>query len=539
MCQTPQETMSLPSPTLTTTVEQAAPTPATAAAATATQQTGRRILVNTSAMAGSSLWRIAISFALQVLIARQLGAVSMGQYTIALAYLNVCQIISELGLPALLIRDLAQQPWLRKSYFRWALWIQIGAACLTWLGLIGITALLPLPAVTQQLLWIVGASLPFYAITSVCQLIFQAGERMEYVMGVEFFVNTLILVLSVVVIFSGGAIGHLIVVLVLTQLASATISLILLWRSRLLRGTQQAVTWQWSLLWRRSSPFFTLALADVLLQRADIVLLSIFGGEAIAGLYSAAYNLLRVALKLIQNFWAALYPTLSRLFYQQPSHYQRLARFALHYTVLVLVAGAAIGSGITTEILQLVYGNEYTSSTVVLRMLLWMAPFYLLESYTQTLLMVERRPLHSLWISGLHLLTLLLLLPLLMSDQVPLLRNLAHWLLADNPAGNWVNNSENVTLTMAALAALFASGIGALSSLYLLRRWSLPVQLRRPWLTLCLIVLLSFVSNSLPIFWLGRLCIVIVVFLLVAWFGGLVAVQDIHLLRRILGDKAK
>ena len=81
------------------------------------QQTGRRVLVNTGALTSASLYRILTSFVLQLLIARILGVEGLGHYTIAMAYLNVSQVISELGLPALLVRDLAQAPTRRRSTF--------------------------------------------------------------------------------------------------------------------------------------------------------------------------------------------------------------------------------------------------------------------------------------------------------------------------------------------------------------------------------------------------------------------------------------
>lgn len=477
-----------------------------------TQQTGRRILVNTSALAGSSVWRIITSFALQLVIARQLGVLGLGQYAIALAYLNVCQILTELGLPALLVRDLAQMPWLRRSYFRLALSIQLTAGLVVWGGLMLITLLLPFADTSRTMLWIVGASLPFYAITSVTQTLFQAGERMELVMGVELLINTLILLLSIAVVWRGGTILHLAAVLVATQLTSALLGLILLNRSQLFAQPQERLVWQWSLLWQRAAPFCGLALADVLLQRADIMVLSIVGGETITGIYGAAYNLVRVGLKLVQNFWAALYPTLSRLQRQAPQHYIRLCNFSLRYGLLCLLAAAAIGTGITADILALIYGADYAASVFVLEILLWSAPLYLLENYTQTLLMVEQRPFQSLLITGLHLVTLITLVPIL----TPVL---------GAPGTAW--------------AALLAGAIGALVSLRLLQRWQMPRTVARPYVMLGLAVSSYLLSLLLPLDWPWRLLLCTLLYLIVAWRTGLIAQHDWQLVRRVVqnGDR--
>ncbi len=497
-----------------------APSPSAADAA-ATQRTGRRILINTSALASSSLWRIVTSFILQLVIARQLGPVGLGQYTIALAYLNVGQIISELGLPALLVRDLAQLPARRVSYYRIGLVIQFSASLLTWAALVGFTWLLGLPPATQTILWVVGASLPFYAITSVTQTLFQSSERMEFVMGVELCINTLILLLSIAVVLRGGTTLHLTAVLVITQLISALVSTVLLRRSRLFDLPQEKVAWQWSMLWQRAGPFYVLALADVLLQRADVVLLSIVAGEAITGIYGAAYNLVRVALKLVQNFWAALYPTLSRLYHHNQAHYRRLGNFSLRYGMLALFGAAAIGAGITQEALGLIYGSAYAQSALVLQILLWSAPIYLLESYTQTLLMIERRPLYSLQITGLHLLVLLILLPLLVGRSV-------------QGGGLLPGAAEG-----AAWAALLASGAGGASSLYLLRYWQMPrtVIAGQPqlWVAVALVLVTALLSLYLPLAWPWRALLSTLLYVGVAWGAGLLARADWQLLRWVVG----
>ncbi|MFM7174434.1 MAG: oligosaccharide flippase family protein, partial [Caldilinea sp.] len=248
------------------------------------------MLFNTAALASASLWRIVISFVLQVLIARQLGVAGLGQYTIALAYLNVSQVVVELGLPTLLVRELAQQPTRRLSYFRWLLAIQLLNSLAVWAVLIGVGTWLSVGPSTAISLWLVGASLPFYAVTAAAQTLFQASERMELVMGVEIAINTLILAASIGVLWAGGDELALIAVIIGTQAASALACSWLLARSQLLAGSQEAAGPNPILLLRQTLPFLGLALAEVLLQRLDILLLSVVAGPAVTGLYSAAYN---------------------------------------------------------------------------------------------------------------------------------------------------------------------------------------------------------------------------------------------------------
>ncbi len=193
------------------------------------------------ALTSASLYRILTSFVLQLLIARILGVEGLGHYTIAMAYLNVSQVISELGLPALLVRDLAQAPTRRRSTFRVLMGIQVAMGFLTWGGLAAMSLFLPYGDTTRISLLLVGASLPFFAVSSVSQTLFQAGERMELVMGVEVLTNTLILAISLGVMLQGGGEEALIAVIIVCQAVSALVCLLLVWQSKLLRGAQEAV----------------------------------------------------------------------------------------------------------------------------------------------------------------------------------------------------------------------------------------------------------------------------------------------------------
>lgn len=476
----------------------------------APRQTGRRVLVNTGALTSASLYRIGMSFVLQLLIARRLGVEGLGHYTIAMAYLNVSQVVSELGLPALLVRDLAQMPDRRRNYFRALLGIQVVMGLLTWGALVLLSLLLPYGDTTRSALWLVGASLPLFAVSSASQTLFQAGERMELVMGVEVFINTLILALSVVVLWRGGGEEMLIMVIVVTQAVSALTCIFLVMRSRLLSGEQKAVGVDVGGLLRQAMPFFGLSLGDVLLQRIDILLLSIVAGPGVTGIYSAAYNVVRVLLKLVQSFWKALYPTLSRLHQQAQAQYERLARLGLRYGLLLLLPSATIGTAVAVGALSLIFGGEYEESARVFQVLLWAAPLFLIENYAITLLMVERHLRASLVVLALHLAATVLALP-------PLTR----WQGADG----------------AAWAVVLAGALGAGFGAWQIHRLRLPLQIKGFWFMLAGALVAGICAFLLPLSWPIQAALGGAVYLAFCWVTGVLSSSDWSTLRSILLNK--
>jgi O-antigen/teichoic acid export membrane protein len=463
--------------------------------------------MNTSALAGSSIWRIAISFVLQVLITRVLGVAQFGQYVSALAFLNVAQIASELGLPNLLVRDLARTPKQRRAYFVAALRIQTISALITWALLVGLSLVLPLSPGLRTALWLAGASLPLYAVTSVSQTLFQACERMELVMGVEGFVNTLIMILSLIVLFLGGEVQHLIGVMVVTQAISAALCLWLVARTGLLADATGTATVRWRDLWPRARPFYWLSLADVLLHRLDILLLNVVAGDFVTGLYSIAYSLVRVVVKLVQSYWKALYPTFSRLHQESMIHYRRLADLSLRYGLMVVLPGAALAIGVAGNVLTLLYGAEAEGATRAFQVLVWMTPFFLVETYAITLLMAEHYPRQSLWLTLLHIAAVAILLP-------PLTMRLG--------------------AVGAAMAMLAAAATGAAVGVYLLRADGIPAHVSKlVWLVMSALVA-GALNLLLPFPWPVRTLTGVLVYMLLVWLTGVFSPSDRELLRRTL-----
>ena len=305
----------------------------------------------------------------------------------------------------------------------------------------------------------------------------------------------------------GGGEEALIAVIIVCQAISAVVCLLLVWHSKLLRGMQEAVKIHVLELLRQALPFFGLSLGDVLLQRIDILLLSVVAGPAVTGIYSAAYNLVRVLMKLIQSFWKALYPTLSRLHHQAQAQYERLARLALRYGLLLLLPAATIGAAVAVGALGFIFGGDYGESAQVFQILLWAAPLFLLENYAITLLSVEHHLRASLLILGIHLLATVVALP-----------PLTNWLGADGTA--W--------------AVVLAGALGAIYGLWQLHRLQLPLQVRGLWGMAGGAVLAGVTALLLPLAWPLQALIGMAVYIAVCWVTGVLSASDLSTLRATL-----
>jgi O-antigen/teichoic acid export membrane protein len=307
--------------------------------------------------------------------------------------------------------------------------------------------------------------------------------------------------------WNGGGEEALIAVIIVTQAVSALICLLLVAPSRLLGGAQQSLRIHVPELLRQAMPFFGLSLGDVLLQRIDILLLSLVAGPAVTGIYSAAYNVVRVLMKLVQSFWKALYPTLSRLHQQAQLQYERLARLSLRYGLMLLLPTATIGTAVASGALSFIFGSDYGESAQVFQILLWAAPLFLLENYAIILLMVERHLRSSLLILGLHLVATILALP-------PLTR----WLGAEGTA--W--------------AVVLAGALGAGYGLWQLHRLRLPVWVRGWWSMLIGSIAAGAVALLLPVAWLLQATAGGIVYFGVCWMTGVLSPSDLATLRSTL-----
>lgn len=338
----------------------------------------RRITKNTLALSTTSAIRIGLGMLLQVYVARRLGAGGLGKYAVVLAFITIFQVVTELGLPRLMIRELARQCQPGR-YFYGVVIMELGGAALAYGLLVAAVQVLGYKQDTSRALYIAGLSLFPYAVTSACQACFQALERMELITGIETVSYATQLALAVGLLSTGHGVVALGGVIVAGEMLAAALSLYLALRLGFLWPTRFDLAFSRQLV--RSVPsFFLLALSVVVFSRLDIIMVSQFLGERAAGVYNAAYLVVRAFSLLITGYSDALYPALSRLGGSGSAREQLslAGHKALQYGLILALPTAAGTAVLAPELIRLIYHNgQYAGASFVLRLVAWeIIPFF-------------------------------------------------------------------------------------------------------------------------------------------------------------------
>ena len=140
-------------------------------------------------------------------------------------------------------------------------------------------------------------------------------------------------------------------------------------------------------------PLFMFALSMRLYDKLDLFMLKILGSTAEqSGWYGAAQNLAFVPSIFALSFSSLLLSTLSRLLREEAfSNASSLARNSLR-VVIGMIPFAAIGAGASSEIVELVYGQDFLPSAQLLAILIFSSMALVMISVTTTILTAAGKP---------------------------------------------------------------------------------------------------------------------------------------------------
>jgi O-antigen/teichoic acid export membrane protein len=333
----------------------------------------------------NSLWLLVARVGAQALalftifLARKLGSVGFGEYAFFTTAIFIANVLSTCGTDMFFIREIAARDDLARLPA--ALWIQLFLS-----GLLIVGIVLGAPALPNQSL-ASKAALQVYSLTliplafySVFSMALRGKQRMDSYALLNF--GSAVLQVVVVLLFVAGGDGVVTLAMMLL-IAQSLVALLAGWMCTL----QIAGFWRsWRFSWKDVQSVFAasaslgmLGMLGMFYQKLSLVLLSMLGGAALTGFFSAAMRVVEASKTVHLAVLTSLYPLMAQA---DPSG-QVAGTIRLSWKLLLAGALAlALGlSWLAAPLVDLLYGAGFAAATPILRILAWMLVPYTVNSF--------------------------------------------------------------------------------------------------------------------------------------------------------------
>ena len=321
---------------------------------------------------------------LGILIARILGDVGYGQYTLSFAFVGVFSLVFTMGVDYLVVRDIAQSPETSINV--------VGGAM--WLRLIGFPLVLIMTAVTswilgyqqdqRYLIFIASIALGLSAIADLPRSFFRGIQRMQLDASNRIIEKICTLILAGLCLWFTRRLDLVIIAMGISAFIAMTIGSVI--AKHFLGSLHIGNPKEGIKLLKRSAPLATSLALVIIYTNLPTVFLSQIRDIREVGIYSAAYTIV-VSLNFIpQALGSALLPVMSILAISEKTRLNRTHNTILSYLTIISLPMTAFIILFGKEMILYIYGSSFVEAVPALMILALSIPFVLWSLYLNNFL---------------------------------------------------------------------------------------------------------------------------------------------------------
>jgi len=351
----------------------------------------KELLLNSSLSVPNHLINLAINFIIFVLMARFLGTAEIGDYAIAIAIASIIFGIANFGLQAILIRQVSITPDQAERYLSHALSIRVFISlpvgttlCYLLASILEFEAgLIELILLTSIYVWNSSIVLLFYSL-------FQSVNRFHNQLTSNIIHKICSLLGSVGLLYINCNIFQLMLFFAVLQ-GFFIFLLIAITRNNICKvkfGFDFDFCKKYIL---ESLPLSLAGTAEFVNLKSDTIILGNYKSNIEAGIYNAAYNIYQGMMAIPYAVIVAFFPTFSRYYSHSKSQAYHFYKIIFLLTAFATVTISLIVGLFSDEIVQFIYGQEYTNAGLVVLLLSISLPFLILNRLNNFVLVTMKQ----------------------------------------------------------------------------------------------------------------------------------------------------
>lgn len=375
-----------------------------------------RILKNSVAMFAASLLAKGGGLIVTIMVARYLGASSLGIYAVVLAVGLLLEVMSPLGHQEVIIRAIARDRSQMLVH-----WVNASATTLLVSLILGAGLVLYLHATSPRAdaeiaVYAVAATLPFAGLKFVAQAVLQGVERMQYQTMATFVGQASGLLLLWVLLQSGAGVWSAF----LSRAVFHFVSLLILGWYILRCADESKVQRVWrpdfsqcrSMVFA-ATPFALQRFLTEGLPRLNIIILPLLLTLEAVGQFNTAFQVTQATSTIIPIMMLTLLPVFARTYSKNREKSALMAHKVLKILLVLIFPFAFVITVAAEKIILLLFGSGYEASVPVLQIVIWSQVFFAADSVMKQKMIASDNERVMVWYSTLGLIANLALTILL------------------------------------------------------------------------------------------------------------------------------
>lgn len=308
--------------------------------------TAARIARNVAFLAGGQLVTWSLTLIWTIFVPRNLGPRGIGELTVAYAVTGVVAVVVSLGIPTLLVKDIARDRDRAGRLVGTALALRVTLVAPAVAVVAAYVFLTHMDGEQSTVMWVATAVMVVSFFSTPFLYAIQAFERMEFMAAGDVLNKAAVSFVGVVLVFFGfRAVGLISLALVM---AIIVLCLNIFWCRRLFK-----IEWNFDVANLRqmvvaSLPYWSTGLALTFYMWIDSVMLSFMSSTVVVGWYAVPTRIFSTLLFLPAILGTAMLPRLSAAFHERAEALPEVAKPSLELTI-VLSLPISVGAALVSQ----------------------------------------------------------------------------------------------------------------------------------------------------------------------------------------------
>jgi O-antigen/teichoic acid export membrane protein len=319
----------------------------------------------------------------------------MNDYNVVLSFVTMFLLLSDFGTGGILIREGSRDSSKIALYFDNYFSIRLSITCVALIACLVVACFMPYDPQIKSYILIMAVSQLMFQVSQIFATIFQARQRMEYIMYGNVLQAVIYLTLGWVFVTGGMSVIGLICANLLANLALLAFNYMIT-RSKITRvrlGFNREIIMYLAIA---GLPLGVNGFLTIIYSYVDRFLLSIFRYSEVAN-YTMPYTLVMSLSFIVLAYTSSVLPTFSRIF-KNEENIRYTCELSLKYLTILVVPMCVGVTLLADRIIYTMYGNDFGSAIPVLQILVWIL-FFMVGTYVASpLLTAVHRERICMWI---------------------------------------------------------------------------------------------------------------------------------------------